>query len=94
MIANESARFKALRAHHILDTDPEQVFDDLTLLASQVCGTPIAPITLVDEHRQWFKSKASTVLRNWADCCPTARPVRSTSPFPPIRQRWSQSAMG
>lgn len=57
MIANEAARLRALRAYHILDTDPEQVFDDLTLLASQVCGTPIALITLVDENRQWFKSK-------------------------------------
>lgn len=60
MIANESARLKALRAHRILDTDPEQVFDDLALLASQVFGTPIALMTLVDEHRQWFKSKALT----------------------------------
>ena len=57
MIANEPARLRALRAYHILDTDPEQVFDDLTLLATQVCGTPIALITLVDENRQWFKSK-------------------------------------
>src|SRR6187549_218074 len=57
MIANEAARLKALHAYHILDTDPEQAFDDLTLLASQVCGTPIALITLVDEKRQWFKSK-------------------------------------
>ena len=57
MIANETARLRALRAYHILDTDPEQVFDDLTLLATQVCGTPIALITLVDENRQWFKSK-------------------------------------
>jgi len=57
MIANEAARLKALHACHILDTDPEQAFDDLTLLASQVCGTPIALITLVDEKRQWFKSR-------------------------------------
>ena len=57
MIANEAARLKALHAYHILDTDPEQAFDDLTLLASQVCGTPIALITLVDEKRQWFKSR-------------------------------------
>lgn len=57
MIADEASRLKALHAYHILDTDPEQVFDDLTLLASQVCGTPIALITLVDENRQWFKSR-------------------------------------
>ncbi len=40
MIANESARLKALRAHRILDTDPEQVFNDVPVLASQLCGTP------------------------------------------------------
>lgn len=66
MIADEAARLKALHAYHILDTDPEQVFDDLTLLASQVCGTPIALITLVDENRQWFKSKIGIDLRETA----------------------------
>lgn len=66
MIANETARLRALRAYHILDTDPEQVFDDLTLLASQVCGTPIALITLVDEHRQWFKSKVGIDVQETA----------------------------
>lgn len=66
MIANEAARLRALRAYHILDTDPEQVFDDLTLLASQVCGTPIALITLVDENRQWFKSKVGTDVQETA----------------------------
>lgn len=59
MIANESARLKALHAHHILDT-PEQVFDDLTLLASQVCGTPIALITLVDENRQGSSRRSAS----------------------------------
>ncbi|MEY4635795.1 MAG: hypothetical protein RJA55_1593 [Acidobacteriota bacterium] len=66
MIANESARLKALRAYHILDTDPEQAFDDLTLLASQVCGTPIALISLVDENRQWFKSRTGLDVQETA----------------------------
>ncbi|MBA3269053.1 MAG: ATP-binding protein, partial [Acidobacteria bacterium] len=54
---DESARLAALRSYRILDTDPEQGFDDLALLASQVCGTPIGTITLLDEDRQWFKAR-------------------------------------
>jgi len=60
MVSDETARLAALRRYRILDTEPEQAFDDLTLLASQVCGTPIALITLVDEERQWFKSRVGT----------------------------------
>src|SRR5688572_23151924 len=54
---NETDRLGALRSYRILDTDPEQGFDDLALLASQICATPIAAITLVDDHRQWFKAR-------------------------------------
>jgi anti-sigma regulatory factor (Ser/Thr protein kinase) len=54
---DETARLTALREYRILDTEPERAFDDLTLLASQVCGTPIALITLVDANRQWFKAR-------------------------------------
>jgi GAF domain-containing protein len=54
---NEQARRAALASYAILDTDPEPSFDDLTLLASFICKTPTALITLVDEHRQWFKSR-------------------------------------
>ena len=46
----------ALHRYRILDTEPERRFDDLAMLA-HVCGTPMALITLVDEHRQWFKSR-------------------------------------
>jgi PAS domain S-box-containing protein len=55
--ANEKERLKTLQDYEILDTAPEQVFDDITLLAIQLCETPIASITLIDEKRQWFKSK-------------------------------------
>ena len=55
--ANESARLEVLRQFEILDTEPEESFDDLTRLAAYVCHTPIAIITLIDAHRQWFKAR-------------------------------------
>jgi GAF domain-containing protein len=55
--ANEQQRLAALRGYEILDTKPEAAFDDLTLLASYVCQTPVALISLIDADRQWFKSK-------------------------------------
>jgi anti-sigma regulatory factor (Ser/Thr protein kinase) len=54
---SEPARLAALQRYRILDTEPERAFDDLTLLASRICGTPMALITLVDTDRQWFKSR-------------------------------------
>jgi GAF domain-containing protein len=53
----EKERLASLEKYAILDTEPEQGFDELTLLASYVCKTPMAMISLVDEDRQWFKSK-------------------------------------
>jgi GAF domain-containing protein len=54
---NEEARLATLEKYAILDTDPELAFDDLALLASFVCKTPMALISLIDEERQWFKSR-------------------------------------
>jgi anti-sigma regulatory factor (Ser/Thr protein kinase) len=53
---DEGARLAALHRYRILDTEPERGFDDLTLLASYICETPMAAITLIDADRQWFKS--------------------------------------
>ncbi len=52
----ESKRLAALRSYHILDTLPEEEFDRLTRLASAICKMPMSLISLVDDHRQWFKS--------------------------------------
>jgi anti-sigma regulatory factor (Ser/Thr protein kinase) len=57
MNTDETARLAALRRYRILDTEPERAFDDLTALASHICHTPIALITLIDADRQWFKSR-------------------------------------
>jgi GAF domain-containing protein len=54
---NEKKRLKVLWQYEVLDTVPEEVFDDLTELAARICEAPIALISLVDEKRQWFKSK-------------------------------------
>ncbi len=70
--AVEAARLAALRSYAILDTLPEQAFDDITLLAAHICDAPIALVSLVDEDRQWFKSHhgldATETPRDWAFC--------------------------
>ena len=55
---NEEHRLRTLTRTEILDSLPEQAYDDLVALASQICETPIALISLVDRDRQWFKAKS------------------------------------
>lgn len=54
---NEAERLRALQSYHILDSVEEQEYDDITLLASEICQAPICVISLIDKDRQWMKSK-------------------------------------
>lgn len=73
--AREAERLAALRDTGILDTEPEALFDDLTRIAALVCEVPTALITLIDEDRQWFKSRVgldSSETRREDAFCATA----------------------
>lgn len=54
---NEKTRLKVLQSYNILDSQKEKDFDDLTELASEICGSKISLVSLIDDKRQWFKSK-------------------------------------
>jgi signal transduction histidine kinase len=59
---NETDRLAALYALDILDSPAEQDFDDIVKLASNVCGTPMSLVSLLDSDRQWFKARIGTDL--------------------------------
>lgn len=65
-LQNETKRLKVLWQYEVLDTVPEEMFDDLTELAAHICEAPIALISLVDEHRQWFKAKVGVSVSETA----------------------------
>jgi PAS domain S-box-containing protein len=60
--SNERRRLEVLWETDLLDTSPESELDDITALAAQICETPIALVSLVDEHRQWFKARQGMAL--------------------------------
>lgn len=60
---NEARRLKVLWQYEVLDTVPEQIFDDLAELAGAICEAPISLISLVDESRQWFKARVGLDAR-------------------------------
>lgn len=72
LLENEQDRLKDLDSYSILDTLPEEDYDNLTTIAAEICGTPISLISLVDDKRQWFKSHhglaATETPREYAFC--------------------------
>lgn len=70
--AEEEERVKALKSYKILDTLSEDDYENLTKIAAEICGTPISLVSLIDDHRQWFKSnhglKVKETSKDYAFC--------------------------
>jgi GAF domain-containing protein len=57
----EADRMEALRSYYILDTPPEEAFNNLVRLAAYICGTPISLVSLIDSKRQWVKARTGPI---------------------------------
>lgn len=72
---NELARLQEIESYEILDTLPEQEYDDIALLSAQICNTPMSTVAIVDESRKWHKAKYGLdkeyVPRDFAICSHT-----------------------
>ena len=87
---NEQERLAALNEYQILDSEVEKEFDDLTMLASEICQTKMSMITLIDSERQWFKSGApngkTEIPRSLAFCSHTINFPTETFVIPDMRE--------
>src|SRR5687767_347654 len=96
---NEAERMGALREVEILDTPPEQIYDDIVALASAICRTPIAVVNFIDEDRQWGKAlvglASSEAPRDASFCARTIVAEDGTFVVPDtaIDPDWSENAM-
>jgi signal transduction histidine kinase len=86
---NESERLRALRSYGVLDTLSEREYDQLTAIASQICGCRMSLISLIDEERQWFKARVgldvSETAREFAFCAHAIHEPRKTLVVPDAR---------
>lgn len=64
LIDQEETRLALLRGYNILDTAPEEALDEIVKLAAEICGVPVAMISLVDDDRQWFKARTGIELES------------------------------
>ncbi len=86
----EAARLAAVREYRVTNTAPEKEFDDITALASMICGTPMSLITFLDEEKQWVKSGFGTDLKesplDVAFCAHAIRQPKETFMVPDARK--------
>jgi two-component system, LuxR family, sensor kinase FixL len=79
---NEAARLGALQKYKILNSAPEESFDDLAHLAAQICSSPVALISFIDSDRQWLKSKVGISLNEISrDVALCAHAILQTEPL-------------